>query len=56
MPNLRQTLLASGWTFAMGDLLDSSEPVARLNYAKAVCHAREGTVSGEQPKAGYRPA
>jgi hypothetical protein len=40
---------------AMGDLLDSSEPVARLNYAKAVCHAHEGTVSGEQPKAGYRP-
>jgi hypothetical protein len=40
---------------ALSDLPDSSEPIARLNYAKAVCHVREGTVIGEQPKAGYLP-
>jgi len=38
---------------AMGDLLDSSEPVARLNYAKAVCLARTGSVGGGQPKQGW---
>jgi hypothetical protein len=38
---------------ALGALPDNSESVARLNYAKTVCHAREGTVAGGPVTAGY---
>ena len=38
---------------ALGDLPDSSEPVARLNYAKAACRERTGSVAGVRVGPGY---
>jgi hypothetical protein len=38
-----------------GDLPESSEAVARLQYAKAVCHQREGTQMGDPITARYMP-
>jgi hypothetical protein len=34
---------------ALGNIADSSEPMARLDYAKAFCHSETGLVWGAEP-------
>jgi hypothetical protein len=38
-----------------GDLPEGSEPVARLQYAKVICHQREGTQMGGTVTARFMP-